>query len=92
MYFTATYLHRTFAFNAVLPPFETLEQPVALAVSVLTCRTSGVRTAYIYIYIYRNTKWSVYCQYRQHSLTFRALAFRQKEIGFSLAKGQCSKR
>ena len=52
MYFTATYLHRTFAFNAVLPPFETLEQPVALAVSVLTCRTSGVRTAYIYIYIY----------------------------------------
>ena len=27
----------------------------------------------------RNIKWSVYCQYGQYSLTFRALALRQRE-------------
>ena len=44
---------------------------------------------------YSSIKWSVYCQYGQYSLTFRALALRQRETGenrFSLTKGQCSKR
>ena len=27
----------------------------------------------------RNIKWSVYCQYGEYSLTFRALAVRQRE-------------
>ena len=42
----------------------------------------------------RNIKWSLYCQYGQYSLTFRALALRQrhKKHFFSVTKGQCSKR
>ena len=41
----------------------------------------------------RNIKRQVYCQYGQYSLTFRALALRQKETGpTSPTKGQCSKR
>ena len=45
----------------------------------------------------RNIKRLVYCQYRQYSLTFRALALRQRETEknnfyFSLTKGQRLKR
>ena len=43
--------------------------------------------------INRNIKRSLYCQYGLYSLTFRALALRQREKRFfSLTKGQCSKR
>ena len=41
----------------------------------------------------RNIKRSVHCKYGWYSLTFRALALRQKETAmFSLTKDQCSKR
>ena len=55
----------------------------------------------MHVFANRNTKRSVYCLYGQYSLTFRALALRQRETErkrnhfifcLSLTKGQCSKR
>ena len=58
----------------------------------------------MYICMYQNIKKSVYCQYGQYSLTFQALALRQRETEnkmktmfyflfvSALTKVQCSKR
>ena len=54
-----------------------------------TIRISRTPT-FFYFNIYndtnRNIKRSVYCHYGLYSLTFRALALRQRETGFSLTK------
>ena len=75
--------------------FDVLISPrLYLAPTIVMYRSScsefqiGI-TMHVIVFINRNIKRLVYCQYGQYSLTFRALTLRQRETGFTFVSLLC---